>query len=204
MGQPPYPLAAGQVHDEVIAHLRDKTLRERVNEMISIAHPDFRDELLAATIELFAEGGSRAVTHRAVARRAGLPPATTTYYFASIEDLLREALSEHMKQWMTDLEGLTRFDPGDLPPEKEALWRAVMADPEWQRASSPQERRHWLDLLEAELADGALGIGIVVGYAPRSGVGEYLDVARLERREVVGAERHVADHCAASGGAVSG
>lgn len=73
-----------------------------------------RDELLAATIELFAEGGSRAVTHRAVARQAGLPPATTTYYFASIDELLREALSAHMQQWMTDLENLTRFDPGDL------------------------------------------------------------------------------------------
>jgi len=73
-----------------------------------------RDELLAAAIELFAEGGSRAVTHRAVARTAGLPSATTTYYFASIEDLLREALAAHMQQWMTDLEGLTRLDPGDL------------------------------------------------------------------------------------------
>jgi TetR/AcrR family transcriptional regulator, regulator of biofilm formation and stress response len=73
-----------------------------------------RDELLAAAIELFAEGGSRAVTHRAVARTAGLPPATTTYYFASIEELLREALASHMQQWMTDLEALTRIDPGDL------------------------------------------------------------------------------------------
>src|SRR5688572_23024346 len=35
-----------------------------------------REELLAAAIELFAEGGSRAATHRAVARPAGLPPAT--------------------------------------------------------------------------------------------------------------------------------
>ena len=73
-----------------------------------------RDELLAAAIELFAEGGSRAVTHRAVARAAGLPSATTTYYFASIQDLLREALAAHMQQWITDLEGLTRIDPGDL------------------------------------------------------------------------------------------
>ena len=73
-----------------------------------------RDELLAAAIELFADGGSRAVTHRAVARTAGLPPATTTYYFASIEDLLREALAAHMQQWMTDLEELTRLDPRDL------------------------------------------------------------------------------------------
>ena len=73
-----------------------------------------RDVLLAAALELFAEGGSRVVTHRAVARTAGLPPATTTYYFASIEDLLREALASHMEQWMTDLEALTRIDPGDL------------------------------------------------------------------------------------------
>jgi DNA-binding transcriptional regulator YbjK len=70
-----------------------------------------RDELLAATIELFAEGGSRAVTHRAVARRAGLPPATTTYYFASIQDLLREALAAHIQQWTSDLADLTDLDP---------------------------------------------------------------------------------------------
>ena len=72
-----------------------------------------RDELLAAAIELFAEGGSRAVTHRAVARTAGLPSATTTYYVASIEDQLREALAAHMQQWMTDIENLTRLEPGE-------------------------------------------------------------------------------------------
>jgi 4-hydroxybutyrate CoA-transferase len=33
------------VTEHGIAHLRDKTLRERVNEMIAIAHPDFRAEL---------------------------------------------------------------------------------------------------------------------------------------------------------------
>ena len=71
-----------------------------------------RDELLAATIELFAEGGSRAVTHRAVAGRAGLPPATTTYYFASIQELLREALAAHIHQWTSDLAALTDLDPG--------------------------------------------------------------------------------------------
>ncbi len=69
-----------------------------------------RDQLLTAAIELFAEGGTRAVTHRAVARQAGLPPATTTYYFATIEDLLREALAAHMQQWITDLAALTQLD----------------------------------------------------------------------------------------------
>lgn len=71
-----------------------------------------RDELLAATIELFAEGGSRAVTHRAVARRAGLPAATTTYYFASIQEMLREALAAHIQQWTTDIAALTDLDAG--------------------------------------------------------------------------------------------
>ena len=69
-----------------------------------------RDELLAAAIELFAEGGSRAITHRAVAARAGLPSATTTYYFESIADLIREALGAHIDQWSRDLEALAAVD----------------------------------------------------------------------------------------------
>ncbi|KRC64652.1 hypothetical protein ASE12_07670 [Aeromicrobium sp. Root236] len=69
-----------------------------------------RDELLAAAIELFAEGGSRAITHRAVAARAGLPSATTTYYFESIDELIREALGAHIDQWSRDLEALAAID----------------------------------------------------------------------------------------------
>jgi DNA-binding transcriptional regulator YbjK len=69
-----------------------------------------RDELLTAAIELFAEGGSRAITHRAVAARAGLPSATTTYYFESIDELIREALGAHIDQWSRDLEALTSVD----------------------------------------------------------------------------------------------
>ncbi|MEV7397328.1 TetR family transcriptional regulator [Aeromicrobium sp. NPDC092404] len=71
-----------------------------------------RDELLAAAIELFAEGGSRAITHRAVAARAGLPPATTTYYFESIDELIREALGTHIDQWSRDIESLAAIDGG--------------------------------------------------------------------------------------------
>jgi DNA-binding transcriptional regulator YbjK len=69
-----------------------------------------RDELLAAAIELFAEGGSRAITHRAVAARAGLPPATTTYYFESIGDLIREAVGTHIDKWSRDLEALAAVE----------------------------------------------------------------------------------------------
>jgi len=65
-----------------------------------------REELLGAAIALFAEGGARAITHRAVASRAGLPPATTTYYFTSIEELIDEAVSRHLGIWLQDLRAL--------------------------------------------------------------------------------------------------
>ncbi|MCK0517196.1 MULTISPECIES: TetR/AcrR family transcriptional regulator [Williamsia] len=52
-----------------------------------------RARLIAAAGELFLEGGFDAVRHRAVADRAQLPLASTTYYFASLEDLVAEAVA---------------------------------------------------------------------------------------------------------------
>ncbi|MEO6473253.1 MAG: TetR family transcriptional regulator [Aeromicrobium sp.] len=72
-----------------------------------------REQLLDAAIALFAEGGSRGITHRAVAARAGLPPATTTYYFNSIDELIDEALSRHIEKWLSDLRHLTKT-PADI------------------------------------------------------------------------------------------
>lgn len=51
-----------------------------------------RDALLKAAIEITGESGAAAVTHRGVAARAGVPPATTSYFFSSIGELLAEAL----------------------------------------------------------------------------------------------------------------
>lgn len=73
-----------------------------------------RDALLRSALDLFVEGGSRAVTHRAVAAAAGLPAATTTYYFATIDDLLREALTHHIDQWTATMEGFADADPATL------------------------------------------------------------------------------------------
>lgn len=55
----------------------------------------------------------------------------------------------------------------------------LLAKPGWQRSSSPRELRTWLSLLESEIADGAIGIGILLGYAPRTDPAEFLQVARL-------------------------
>ena len=48
--------------------------------------------MVSAAAELLREGGFDAVRHRAVARRAGLPLAATTYYFSSLEDLIVKAV----------------------------------------------------------------------------------------------------------------
>lgn len=51
-----------------------------------------RCALVSAAAELLSEGGFEAVRHRAVARRAGLPLASTTYYFSSLEELIAAAV----------------------------------------------------------------------------------------------------------------
>ncbi|GBE67893.1 TetR family transcriptional regulator [Mycobacterium sp. MFM001] len=52
-----------------------------------------RYALVSAAAELLCEGGFEAVRHRAVARRAGLPLASTTYYFSCLDDLIASAVS---------------------------------------------------------------------------------------------------------------
>jgi DNA-binding transcriptional regulator YbjK len=54
-----------------------------------------RYALVSAAADLLCEGGFDAVRHRAVARRAGLPLASTTYYFSSLDDLIVKAV-EHV------------------------------------------------------------------------------------------------------------
>lgn len=51
-----------------------------------------RYALVCAAAELLCEGGFEAVRHRAVADRAGLPLASTTYYFSSLEELVETAV----------------------------------------------------------------------------------------------------------------
>ncbi|MEU1723368.1 amidohydrolase family protein [Nonomuraea sp. NPDC005692] len=53
---------------------------------------------------------------------------------------------------------------------------------EWQRAAPRQVIDRIVGMLERDLGDGALGIGILVGYAPRVDPAEYLAVAALAAR----------------------
>lgn len=56
-----------------------------------------RQALVEAAKDLLVEGGFDAVRHRAVAERAGLPLASTTYYFDSLDDLVTAAVDRHAR-----------------------------------------------------------------------------------------------------------
>lgn len=62
-----------------------------------------RLKILEAVLRLIGSEGTRGVTHRAVAREAGVQLSLTTYYFRDIEAMIREAFvyfSEHSRPGM--------------------------------------------------------------------------------------------------------
>lgn len=59
---------------------------------------DRRAAILAATLRVIGRCGVHATTHRKVAEEAGVPPATTTYYFATLDELLEEALQAFVEE----------------------------------------------------------------------------------------------------------
>ncbi|WP_192918238.1 amidohydrolase family protein [Streptomyces spectabilis] len=63
----------------------------------------------------------------------------------------------------------------------------------WQRQATRAQEDALLGLLERDLADGALGIGLIVGYAPRVRPEEYLAVSRLAAAAGVPTYTHARD-----------
>jgi TetR/AcrR family transcriptional regulator, regulator of biofilm formation and stress response len=67
--------------------------------------------LLQTTLRLIGERGIDAVSHRSVAEAAGVPLGSTTYWFSSRQDMLRQAL-EHFAR--LEIEGLRQRLSGVL------------------------------------------------------------------------------------------
>ena len=65
-----------------------------------------RQEVLRAALRVITARGVGGVTHRAVAEEAGVPTATTTYYFDSIDELLEDALRLFVDEEVERLAGL--------------------------------------------------------------------------------------------------
>ena len=59
-----------------------------------------RSVLIEAAADVLLEHGLAALSHRAVAVRAGLPLASTTYYFDSVDELRDEALHSVAEMWL--------------------------------------------------------------------------------------------------------
>jgi len=76
---------------------------------------------------------------------------------------------------------------------KLATFLANIALPAWQRPAAPAEITAMLARLSADLADGALGIGVLVGYAPATDPAEYLQVAGLAAEAGVPTFTHARD-----------
>jgi DNA-binding transcriptional regulator YbjK len=84
-----------------------------------------REAILRATLAIIGDRGPDAVTHRAVAQRAGVPLSATTYWFASKDELLQETLLLAARE---EVERLERVVFELAPRELDVL--------EWARAVS--------------------------------------------------------------------
>lgn len=120
-----------------------------------------RDALLRAAVEIAAERGTAGTTHRAVTERAGLPLATASYFFSSIDDLVAEALRTFVADEAARLEALaeelggTDHGPDDMAaalseasmPSGPLPWALAQFEAYLQSARDPGLRRPVADAL---------------------------------------------------------
>ena len=79
-----------------------------------------RQAILEAALRLISERGVDAVSHRAVAEEAGVPLASTTYYFESLDELLEGALRLFVDEEAARLTELAeRLEGQDLPAARD-------------------------------------------------------------------------------------
>src|SRR5580693_1033827 len=87
---------------------------------------------------------------------------------------------------MTEVAG---FSPGGTLAQ--VLGR--LGHPAWQRPATPEQLTALLSRLASDLADGALGIGLLLGYAPAVDPAEYMRVAELAAQAGVPTFTHARD-----------
>jgi TetR/AcrR family transcriptional regulator, regulator of biofilm formation and stress response len=150
-----------------------------------------RAAILDAALGVIAERGVAATTHRAVAEAAGVPTAATTYYFASLDELLDEALrafvseeADRLRRLTGELEG-RRVPPAEVARVLVAELRAGQTGTEVaqfdlyleasRRPSLREAARAALDVY-AEVAEAALR----AAGSPRPAEGARLFVALID------------------------
>jgi TetR/AcrR family transcriptional repressor of bet genes len=132
-----------------------------------------REALIAAALDLIAEGGQKSATVRAIADRAGVTPGLIRHYFASKEELTRAAYRRLMDRMNGEnaevLEALQHdplarlaafvaasLRPPVMDPERVGLWAGflhdVRRDPE-MKAIHETTYFAYRDLLQSLIAD---------------------------------------------------
>ncbi len=96
--------------------------------------PDRPARIARAAIAVIAEHGIEALTHRRVAAMAGVPLGSTTYHFASLDQLVAAAMDEAAQRSVTQL----REWEHNLPPDADLA--AALAD--FVVASTTEQREH--------------------------------------------------------------
>jgi DNA-binding transcriptional regulator YbjK len=105
-----------------------------------------REAILRATLGIIGRHGTGAVTHRAVAEQAGVPLASTTYYFASKDELLEQAFDLAAQDEVARLEALVR--QLQLHDADTATWiESSAAELAGEIAREPETRLATLELL---------------------------------------------------------
>lgn len=121
-----------------------------------------KNELIDATIRIVARDGVAGVSHRAVAKEAGLPPTSAAYHFKTIDDLLTTALTSCMDSDAERIRNLTEATGGGAAGIRamaevtvEAVAQAGHLQAEFElyllAACRPELRaapRRWLDAME--------------------------------------------------------
>ncbi len=118
---------------------------------------DTRAGIVVAAARLLREGGARAVTTRAVAQEAGVPPPTIFRIFGDKDGLL-EAVAEHvMADYVADKATRAADENGDPVADLRAAWHTHiafgLANPDvFLRLLQPGSTATGIDVLQARVA----------------------------------------------------
>ncbi|WP_210739936.1 TetR/AcrR family transcriptional regulator [Nocardia coubleae] len=96
-----------------------------------------RAQIIEATLEIVRRDGATGVTHRTVAKEAGITTSLTLYYFATLDDLLVAALTSVTQQYTGRIQDLIATDDDPLDGLSELI--AESAGPGRERALAERE-----------------------------------------------------------------
>ncbi len=135
-----------------------------------------KQAILQGVLRVVAEGGIDAVTHRRVAEEAGVPLASTTYYFGSRNEMLLAAFRRYIEMsvgvvfalgenhsgddFETWLEAVVEYASGQLSDSKLLLAEYEMILFAARNEDFAREYQAWQRILASRVAEVLEGFGV--------------------------------------------